>query len=705
MNWRSFLLSWIYAALLSGAALSCPATAFEISVSLSVLWLVCTVAVGVLALLWHLPAQGLTLSGAALVYGVALWYFRQPVADGFSAILQAVTGLYARAYPGLREICLLPDAVYADTTICFAALAVPLAALLLWTLTRQTAAWLTLLLCAPWLAMCLVVVDQLPAMWVVLLLLGSGVLLVLTQDSRRGNDVAGLRLTLVLALPVTILVVGVAWLQPPQDYARAAWPDALRERVNQQITQLSGVQFTSNGSLQWQPQQICEQLWTAEHDEVDLTQLGERRNGGVTLLELYGGTTGRVYLRGASLTEYRDNAWFSAGLSAAGNPLEQNRKSEYWLQIRSQVPNSLLYTPYYPVETAGIWLNDEYYYNAEGLTEYRVGYQPEAVQIAKDPSYVALVYNAYCQLPASTAEGLRALAEEAGLTALPVEQQPDAVADYVRRAARYSLKPEAMPENADFPIWFLTEAESGYCVHFATAAATMLRALGIPARYVTGFLTSVRAEHWVEVTDREAHAWVEYWRDDLGWIPLETTPGEDRVIGTVLELPKENETEIPDEPEPVLPFVEVQPNPPEKKTDPMPDESELTQIPGADNATITPQRSWSWLLWLTLCTAAVSALFGSRWLRLWWRKRQRCSTANAQALMLWRRLERLANHTGTKVPPRLKYLAQRARFSQHSLSWDELAELQQQIKILTELLREQSGVWPWFRNRWIWADC
>ena len=69
-------------------------------------------------------------------------------------------------------------------------------------------------------------------------------------------------------------------------------------------------------------------------------------------------------------------------------------------------------------------------------------------------------------------------------------------------------------------------------MHFASAAALLLRELGVPARYVSGYMvnralfevaddTSAHAT----VTDYTAHAWVEVYLDYIGWIPLEVTPG------------------------------------------------------------------------------------------------------------------------------------------------------------------------------------
>ena len=101
----------------------------------------------------------------------------------------------------------------------------------------------------------------------------------------------------------------------------------------------------------------------------------------------------------------------------------------------------------------------------------------------------------------------------------------------------------------------------------------------------------------------------------------------------------------------------------------------------------------------------LAGLIGSRWLRLWLRQRRIRGTANQQALALWRELERLARHSGAQLPPELKALAQRARFSQHSLTAEELSQLRGYAARLTEVLRRDESLWHRFRNRWLWADC
>ncbi|MEM9553886.1 MAG: DUF3488 and transglutaminase-like domain-containing protein [Acidobacteriota bacterium] len=77
---------------------------------------------------------------------------------------------------------------------------------------------------------------------------------------------------------------------------------------------------------------------------------------------------------------------------------------------------------------------------------------------------------------------------------------------------------------------FLFTYRSGHCEYFATAMVLMLRAEGIPARFVTGFLGAEqnRLEGFYVVRQRNAHAWVEAWTDDGGWRVYDPTPPEGR---------------------------------------------------------------------------------------------------------------------------------------------------------------------------------
>lgn len=114
----------------------------------------------------------------------------------------------------------------------------------------------------------------------------------------------------------------------------------------------------------------------------------------------------------------------------------------------------------------------------------------------------------------------------------------------------YTLRPGSTPIRRDFINYFLDTNKKGYCVHFASAAVLIFRYMGIPARYVEGYavdyneITNGKAMEelnkddylkgfselpnvpvvTINVTDASAHAWVEIYTDDYGWISVELTP-------------------------------------------------------------------------------------------------------------------------------------------------------------------------------------
>ena len=85
-------------------------------------------------------------------------------------------------------------------------------------------------------------------------------------------------------------------------------------------------------------------------------------------------------------------------------------------------------------------------------------------------------------------------------------------------------------KEEDFLTHFLKVSKRGYSVHFAAAATEMFRYYGIPARYVEGYLITPEMAAYtapgasVEITEKESHAWTEFYQDGIGWIPFETTP-------------------------------------------------------------------------------------------------------------------------------------------------------------------------------------
>jgi transglutaminase-like putative cysteine protease len=150
---------------------------------------------------------------------------------------------------------------------------------------------------------------------------------------------------------------------------------------------------------------------------------------------------------------------------------------------------------------------------------------PERLRAAAD-DYPDFVRARYLQLPDNISERVRALAR--GLTHESPNAYDKAVAirDYLR-AIPYDFFPPPLAPNAEAVDNFLFVDKRGFCEQFATSMVVMLRSLGIPARLVAGYGAG---EHnplsgYYTVRLNNAHAWVEVYFPENGWIPFDPTPG------------------------------------------------------------------------------------------------------------------------------------------------------------------------------------
>lgn len=95
----------------------------------------------------------------------------------------------------------------------------------------------------------------------------------------------------------------------------------------------------------------------------------------------------------------------------------------------------------------------------------------------------------------------------------------------------YSTSPPPTPGVPPLAA-FALQTKTGYCQHFAGAMALMARLLGIPARVAVGFVRGHFVDGQWQVTDHDAHAWVEVWFPQYGWLPFDPTPGRGRLAGS-----------------------------------------------------------------------------------------------------------------------------------------------------------------------------
>jgi len=136
------------------------------------------------------------------------------------------------------------------------------------------------------------------------------------------------------------------------------------------------------------------------------------------------------------------------------------------------------------------------------------------------------IFEHYTQLPAELPYRVGAMARYITQDAQNDFERAVMVAEFLRNEFDYTLTPGNTPADRDFVDWFLFDLQTGYCVHFATAFVVMMRSLGIPARYVEGFMASgsVGSDGFMDVINRQGHAWGEVYFEGFGWYLFEPTP-------------------------------------------------------------------------------------------------------------------------------------------------------------------------------------
>ncbi|WP_254838703.1 transglutaminase domain-containing protein [Natronomonas marina] len=152
----------------------------------------------------------------------------------------------------------------------------------------------------------------------------------------------------------------------------------------------------------------------------------------------------------------------------------------------------------------------------------------ETAAVASDGDYPNDIEARYTQLPADTPERLgNRTAEITEDAETPFEAAVE-VEDWLEDNKEYSLN-ATHDRGDDIATQFVFEMEAGYCQYFATTMVAMLRTQGIPARYVTGYGPGepVGDDEYL-VRGEDAHAWVEVYVADVGWVTFDPTPAEER---------------------------------------------------------------------------------------------------------------------------------------------------------------------------------
>ena len=126
-------------------------------------------------------------------------------------------------------------------------------------------------------------------------------------------------------------------------------------------------------------------------------------------------------------------------------------------------------------------------------------------------------------LPTQTDPRVISLAKKWASAANSPEQIIDKALRFYNDEFYYTLKPPSLGTN---PVAeFLFETKRGFCGHFSTSFATLMRAANIPARLVGGYQGGLynNIGNFYEVRQADAHVWVEVWLENSGWTRIDPT--------------------------------------------------------------------------------------------------------------------------------------------------------------------------------------
>ncbi len=240
--------------------------------------------------------------------------------------------------------------------------------------------------------------------------------------------------------------------------------------------------------------------------------------------------TTKVYNKGLSPKEFI--APYSA-YSVTKNPISIEEKKDY---ISAYTSRSLV----------SDWNSAYFIYNTYNAPYALIDFQQqrlERLQQANDYSSISPEFlRYYTEMPVGTEyDTIRALATE-----ISQKYQAKTTIDKVLAVRDFYLAKNIAGENVfkytDNPgdigipgrnrIYdFLFESHEGYCAYFAGGGLFLLRAMGVPSRISVGFLTVDRSDKnqgWYWYYQNQAHAWVQVYFPEVGWIDFDYTIGNDQ---------------------------------------------------------------------------------------------------------------------------------------------------------------------------------
>lgn len=508
---------------------------------------------------------------------------------------------------------------------------------------------------------CFVLVNTLPDLVPLLIIFTVLFALYFSSQTRQLNYAHSGVITAVCAVILAVLITVLAVINPVADYERPKWQDNMLNTVQT----LTGMK-TYNGS--GKISSALAEVGNNVSSEVDFSNAGALKQTGTKVMTVVTDLNGRIYLKGMSYANYENNKW-SVLTDEQANDYPQdfqafimtaNYQERSTVTIDTVNKESIVYTPYYLASINDTFspVCDVLVSNSDKATNYSMSVMPysesELDNFSMDFSsqvydYDNFVKSYYLKLPYDTKLAMLKIAEENNLTGVSTQNIPQAVKQFVSHSASYSLNTQKVPDGRDVAEWFLNNAETGYCMHFANAAAVMLRALGVPARYVTGYCADV-VDGKAIVTSDNAHAWVEYYDSSIGWIPLDATSSD-------FEVPQATES-VQTTTQAQTTSPTVQPTTQAQTTKPV-----KTEV----KAKISTPAIIVIIILLIIALEILRIIF----IRYYRKYSFTHNDYKSRVICIYRYLNKLSVHSKVRIPKKIENICTKAKFSTHNISDEE----------------------------------
>ncbi|WNS76004.1 transglutaminaseTgpA domain-containing protein [Bacillus sp. DTU_2020_1000418_1_SI_GHA_SEK_038] len=312
----------------------------------------------------------------------------------------------------------------------------------------------------------------------------------------------------------------------------------------------------------------------------------------------------------------------------------------------------------------------------------------------------------YTQLPDELPQRVRELALTITEGKSTWFEQARALESYFKKSGFvYDQKNVAVPgADDDYVDQFLFETKTGYCDNYSTSMVVMARSLGIPARWVKGYTEgeykglAENSRRIFEVTNNNAHSWVEVYFPNIGWVPFEPTQGFSNNVQFNFDQPSQSNSQ----PEDTQPKPEEREKPEIEKESPEKSASSFSFTKLTQSVKGFFAKAWKWLLGSVICLALLLLIIyrlRGRWLpyylalRFKWTKKDE-NFPKAYMLLL-RELQRYGLHRKEG-----QTLREYAQYVDRFYSTSEMSKLTSRYEKLIYRGEVAKGSWEDTKELW-----